>query len=74
MPIPRIHYPKFFSLRSSDQVADEGVLPDKEELKLLNHIVLQTTIKHNDMCNSASKKEKRIILWFIEQNLGFKSK
>lgn len=74
MPIPRIHYPKFFSLRSSNQVADEGVLPDKEELKLLNHIVLQTTIKHNDMCNSATKKEKRIILSFIEQNLGFKSK
>jgi len=72
MPIPRVQYPTFYSLRSIDQTADEGVLLNKEEQKELGHIIVQTTIKHNDMCNNASTKEKKFILSFIEKQLFYK--
>jgi predicted peptidase len=71
MPIPRVQFPKFYSLRSIDQPADEGVLLNTEEQKELGHIIVQTSIKHNDMCNNASKKEKKFILSFIEKQLFY---
>ena len=67
--IPRTSQPKIYSLRSSDQPADEGVLPTEEErqkfgitiIKLINTI-------HNDMGNNANKKQRKEINNYI---LGF---
>ena len=69
MPIPRVEKPTFYSMRSSDQPADEGVLPSPEEQEKLGHIILQTNIKHNSMCNDASQEEQELILSFIEKHL-----
>jgi predicted peptidase len=69
MPIPRVVKPTFYSLRSSDQPADEGVLPSPEEQEKLGHIILQTPIKHNNMCNEATPEERDLILSFIEKQL-----
>jgi hypothetical protein len=72
MPIPRVTEPKFYSLRSCDQPADEGVLPSLEEQEKLGHIILQTPIKHNNMCNEAKQEERDLILSFIEKQLLIK--
>jgi predicted peptidase len=72
MPIPRVSEPKFYSLRSCDQPADEGVLPSLEEQEKLGHIILQTPIKHNNMCNEAKQEERDLILSFIEKQLFIK--
>ncbi|MBU3659301.1 MAG: alpha/beta hydrolase [Flavobacteriales bacterium] len=72
MPIPRVEKPRFYSLRSNDQVADEGVLPNLEEQKKFGQIILQTPIKHNDMCNEATHEERAIILSFIQKQLDLK--
>jgi hypothetical protein len=69
MPIPRVEKPTFYSMRSSDQPADEGVLPSPEEQEKLGHIILQTPIKHNNMCNEATPEERDLILSFIEKQL-----
>jgi predicted dienelactone hydrolase len=61
MPFSRVERPKILSLRSSDQVADEGVLPTSEEQQKykMRVVKLQNTI-HNDMddhANAAQRKE-----------------
>ena len=65
---PRISKPKIYSLRSSDQVADEGVLPTDEEQKKFNIRIIQlkNTI-HNDMMDSATKKQKKEMNKYIEE-------
>lgn len=65
---PRISKPKIYSLRSSDQVADEGVLPTNEEQKKFNIRIIQlkNTI-HNDMMDSATKKQKKEMNNYIEE-------
>ena len=65
---PRISQPKIYSLRSSDQVADEGVLPTNEEQKKFNIRIIQlkNTI-HNDMMDSATKKQKKEMNNYIEE-------
>ena len=72
MPIPRVEKPTFYSLRSSDQPADDGVLPSPEEQEKLGHIILQTPIKHNNMCNESTPEEREMILSFIEKQLMIK--
>jgi hypothetical protein len=72
MPIPRVLQPKFYSLRSSDQTADEGVLPSLEEIEKLGQVIIQTTIKHNCMCNAAKQEERDFMLNFIEKQLFIK--
>ena len=64
--LPRVSYPCVYSIRSSDQLPDEGVLPSFEEQCLHNITVVQlpNTI-HNDMANNASKKQKTEILNLI---------
>ena len=66
---PRTHQPKIYSLRSSDQPADEGVLPTAEEQEKysIKIIQLSNTI-HNDMGNNANKKQRKEINGYI---LGF---
>ncbi|MCF0065125.1 alpha/beta hydrolase [Dyadobacter chenwenxiniae] len=72
MALPRTRHPKIYTLRSSDQPADEGVLPNIEEQKKfeITVIKLQNTIHNdmNDMGTPAQQKEiNDYILTFIKQ-------
>jgi dienelactone hydrolase len=66
---PRTKQPKIYSLRSNDQVADEGVLPSAEEQKMygIKIVFLPNTI-HNDMDNNASESQRKEINDYV---LGF---
>jgi hypothetical protein len=70
MPFPRTARPRVFSIRSSDQAADDGVIPKLEEQAALGMEVvkLQATI-HNDMWDGGTEAQKaemlRLILSFI---------
>ena len=69
MELPRTSQPKIYSLRSSDQPADEGVLPTVAEQEKfgIKIIKLANTI-HNDMNDRGSKRQKREINTYI---MGF---
>ena len=56
---PKKSYPKIYSLRSSDQIADEGVLPTIEEQEKfkIRIVELKNTI-HTDMMDNATEKQK----------------
>ena len=62
MALPRTKQPKVYSLRSSDQVADEGVLPTAEEQKKFGITItkLPNTI-HNDMDDNANNEQRQEI-------------
>ncbi len=62
MPLPGNHHLKVLSIRSSDQPADDGVLPDSHELKdfAIEIITLKNT-QHNDMDDHASEEQRREI-------------
>jgi len=66
MALPRTNYPRVYSLRSSDQPADQGVLPTDEEQKEygITIIKLPNTI-HNQMDNKANDKQRKEIRDFI---------
>lgn len=67
-PFPRVAIPQIYSLRSSDQPADEGVLPTSQEQKNLNITIIKlpNTI-HNDMDNGGNEQQKQeIINYFLE--------
>lgn len=71
MPLPRISRPRVLSIRSSDQVADEGVLPTAAEQQTLGmRIVRLTNTIHNDMWDGATDAQKAemsaIILAFLK--------
>ena len=63
---PRMSKPKIYSLRSSDQPADEGVLPTLEDQKKfgMTIIKLPSTI-HNDMDDSGTESQKAEILTYF---------
>ncbi|WP_338646852.1 alpha/beta hydrolase [Flavobacterium sp. KS-LB2] len=69
MELPRTSTPKIYSLRSSDQPADEGILPTVTDQKKfgIKIIKLPNTI-HNDMNDSGNKRQKREINAYV---LGF---
>lgn len=64
--LPRVVKPKIYSLRSSDQVADEGVLPSNVEQKKFNITIqkLPNTL-HNDMNDNANAIQKKEMLNWI---------
>lgn len=65
---PRVSKPQLYSLRSSDQVADEGVLPTDKEQKKSGIIIqkLPNTI-HNDMNDNATAIQKKEMLdWILK--------
>lgn len=66
MPLPRTINPKVYSLRSSDQPADEGVLPSAEEQTKyrMTIIKLPNTI-HNDMDDRADNRQRKEIRSYI---------
>lgn len=66
MALPRTKKPQIYSLRSSDQPADEGVLPTKEEQKQfgITIIKLPDTI-HNDMGDNANERQRKEIIEYV---------
>lgn len=69
MALPRTMSPHVYSLRSSDQPADAGVLPGEAEQKKygMTIIKLPNTI-HNDMDDNADRMQRREIQNYV---LGF---
>lgn len=69
MALPRTKKPQIYSLRSSDQPADEGVLPTEEEQKRFRITIfkLPDTI-HNDMDNDANERQRKEIIGYV---MGF---
>lgn len=70
MALPRTRKPRIYSIRSSDQPADEGVLPTNDEQKKfgITIIKLPNTI-HNDMGNSANTAQRKEINDYIARFL-----
>ncbi|GAB3280217.1 alpha/beta fold hydrolase [Larkinella harenae] len=62
MPLPRVRTPRILSIRSSDQIADKGVLPTIEEQRQFGIRIVQLpdTI-HNDMWDGATTTQKQEI-------------
>lgn len=70
MPIPRTRKPQILSIRSSDQVADVGVLPtDMEQEKFGVKIIKLSNTIHNDMWDGATEKQKLEINQIINRFL-----
>lgn len=71
MALPRTKNPKVYTLRSSDQPSDDGVLPTPEEQKRLNITVIRlpATI-HNDMDNRGTPKQQAEIVKYISSFLN----
>lgn len=70
MALPRAKKPRILSIRSSDQTADEGVLPTAGEQKKfgIKIIKLKNTI-HNDMWDGATVEQKQEINEIIKSFL-----
>ncbi len=66
MPFPRKKHPRIYSLRSSDQVADQGVIPTKEEQKKFRiKVVKSANIPHNAMDENANDAQRNTINNYI---------
>ena len=70
MPLPRVHHPQVYTLRSSNYPADENVLPNEQEQKKYGIIVQPTPIEHRDMDNDATTEQRKIINTYIEAYLN----
>ena len=70
MPFPRAVRPRILSLRSSDQPADSGVIPNAVELARyrMQVVKLPATI-HNDMSDYATPAQQAEMLGYIRQFL-----
>lgn len=72
MAFPRVSSPQIYSLRSSDQPADEGVLPTAEEQTQwgITIVKLENTI-HNQMDDDASDTQRKeindLVLGFLRE-------
>ena len=66
MALPKSKKVKVYSLRSSDQPADEGVLPtEKETKKYKMKIVKLTDTTHNEMDDNANDEQRKEIQEYI---------
>ena len=74
MPLPRVRTPKICSLRSSDQSADPGVLPSPAEQAALGMAIIAVPVKHDDMWDGATSRQKAAMLKAIGRCLGPKPK
>ncbi|SMB93117.1 conserved hypothetical protein [Hymenobacter roseosalivarius DSM 11622] len=62
MPLPRTRRPHILTIRSSDQVADDGVLPTAtEQQKFDIQIVKMENMTHNDIWDGATEEKKQEI-------------
>lgn len=62
MPVPRTARPRVCSARSSDLVADLGVLPTPSERTALRMVIADVPVKHNDMWDGASAEQQKTML------------
>ncbi len=70
MPFPRTKKPRLFSLRSSDQAADEGVIPSPEEqAKFGTKVVKLPATLHNDMWDGGTAEQKAEMIRYIAEFL-----
>lgn len=70
MPLPRARHPRVLTIRSSDQVADPGVLPTPaEQGKFGTRVVKLPNTLHNDMWDGATEAQKQEIRTLIQQFL-----
>ena len=72
MPLPRTMHPRVYSLRSSDQPADDGVLPTAAEAAANKIRILKLPhTNHNDMDDRADDRQRKEIqeklLLFLRQ-------
>lgn len=73
MALPKTALPRVYSLRSSDQPADPGVIPSFEEQANLHTTILPLTgIKHGDMDDQGSPSQHQAILSHLYRFLGDK--
>lgn len=70
MPVPRTRNPRICSARSSDQVADPGVLPDAKEQAPLGMVIRPVPVIHNDMWDGATAAQKQAMLEVLERCLA----
>jgi len=71
MPFPRTAHPRIYSLRSSDQPADEGVLPTAEEQAQYHMRIIQLpNTMHNDMGDHGTDEQKQEIVRYILEFLN----
>jgi hypothetical protein len=64
--LPKTKKIKVYSLRSSDQPADDGVLPSEKELKMFGIILIKLeSITHNEMDNNANDNQRTEIQNYI---------
>ena len=71
MPLPNANKPKIYSLRSSDQVADEGVLLTEEEQKKFGiKIIKLSNTLHNDMDDHANNEQRQEIRKYVMEFLN----
>jgi predicted dienelactone hydrolase len=69
-PFPRIKKPRLFSLRSSDQPADDGVIPSPEEqMKLGIKVIKLRATTHNDMWDGGTPEQKAEIIHYLDEFL-----
>lgn len=66
MMLPKTNSVKVYSLRSSDQPADKGVLPSEMEIKKYKmKIVKLANTTHNEMDNNANKEQRKEIQEYV---------
>lgn len=64
--LPRTTLPRIYSLRSTDQPADEGVLPSAAEAQQYHMTIIKLpATNHNDMDNDASEAQRKEINDYI---------
>jgi pimeloyl-ACP methyl ester carboxylesterase len=72
VPFPRSDHPKIFSIRSSDQPADPGVLPSEEDQRKYKMSIVRVNTLHDDMGGTGTQVQKweinHHILKFLGQN------
>lgn len=69
MPLPRTRKPQVCSIRSSDQPADEGVLPGTAEARDLDMRVRMSSVPHNAMDDGASPEQREELTELIKELL-----
>lgn len=70
MALPKTKNLKVYSLRSSDQVADEGILPSEKEIKKYKiKIVNLSKTLHNEMDDDANEEQRKEIQNYIKEYL-----
>jgi predicted esterase len=67
MPLPVLPGLKVCSIRSADQPADEGVLPDIVTQQQHNITITNTTVPHNNMDDSGTPAQHKELMWYIKR-------